>query len=241
MIVTFRSFQDFEGWSKFPSFIEELIVANSSMRICEIGAGANPALTQEMVLKHGLQYKAIDESENEVAKSNMAEMSAVDICTVCDKLQGSPYDMIISRMAAEHFQDATKAYRNMFESLAPNGLCVHSFATLYSMPFLLNRLLPDSVTDYLLNAFSPRERDMHDKFKAYYSHCRGPVLSQVRFFQSIGYDVLEYRGYFGHSYYRSKMPFIHSIEMKKVQLLLKVPIPYLTSYATVILRRPPTT
>jgi SAM-dependent methyltransferase len=237
MSVTYSRVEDFDGWQKFPSFIEELITTHSLKRICEIGAGANPTLVPEFVQSHGLQYNAVDECEVEIVKSGMAQMVAFDICTANTEIPGAPYDLVFSRMTAEHFWDSANAYENMFRSLAPGGMCVHSFATLYSLPFLLNRFLPDSVSSFLLNCFAPRDLDKHDKFKAYYSHCRGPIKSQLQFFERIGYEIVEYRGYFGHTYYRKRMPFVHFIEKQKSGLLLKVPVAHLTSYATIILQR----
>jgi hypothetical protein len=126
----------------------------------------------------------------------------------------------------------------MFEALAPGGWAVHSFATLYALPFVLNRVLPDRVSDFLFNRFSPRNRERHDKFKAYYSHCRGPMESQLQFFRNLGYDIVEYRAYFGHNYYAPKLPLLHLVHRQTTNLLLKVPIAFFVSYATIILRRP---
>jgi len=239
MIITFSDVGHFKGWSMFPSFIQELVISNSSRRICEVGAGANPAVSQEFAREHGLLYRPIDKSVAEINKSGFEESSVFDICAPGAKLPEAPYDLICSRMCAEHFTNSTKAYENMLESLSPGGLCVHSFATLYTLPFLLNRIFPDSLSDYILERVQPeRDRDKHDKFSAYYSHCRGPLKSQIRFFQEIGYEVLEYHGHFGHNYYHLRLPLLDFLEKKKSQLLLKVPVASLTSYSTIILRRP---
>ena len=139
---------------------------------------------------------------------------------------------------AAFFRDPERAYSNMFEALAPGGLAVHSFATLYALPFVLNRVLPDRVSDFLFDRFSPRNRDRHDKFKAYYSHCRGPMESQLQFFRNLGYDIVEYRAYFGHNYYAPRLPLLHRVHRQTTKLLLKARIAFFVSYATVILRRP---
>lgn len=238
MIVTFRSVEEFEGWDKFPTFIEEVIAGRSLKRVCEIGAGANPAVGEDVVCKHGLQFRAVDQAEGELLKSGMAETSVYDVCSADAPVPGAPYDLIFSRMTAEHFQAPQHAYRNMFRALAPGGLSVHCFATLYALPFVLNRILPDRVSDALFDRFSPRDRDRHDKFKAYYSYCRGPLESQIQFFRNFGYEVLEYRACFGHNYYAFRLPLLHFLHRQKTNLLLKAPIALFTSYATVILRRP---
>lgn len=238
MNITFHPEEQFEGWEKFPAFIEKIITHHSLKRLCEVGAGANPAIRPEFVRAHRLHYKAVDSSSGEVLKSRRAEASVFDVCVPNTTLPDGPFDLICSRMTAEHFQNSEHAYRNMLNALAPGGLSVHSFATLYISPFLLNRILPGLVSDLLLNLFAPRNRERHDKFKAYYSHCRGPLPSQLAFFRQLGYEIVEYRAYFGHRYYEAKLPLLHYVQQKVTRLLLKAPKALFTSYATVILRRP---
>jgi SAM-dependent methyltransferase len=237
MIITFKQVDEFEGWHKFPAFIEEVIARNSAKRVCEIGAGANPAISEDVIRKYGLTFRAADQVEEELLKSEMVETAVYDVCAT-DPVPGAPYDLIFSRMTAEHFRDPERAYANMFEALAPSGLAVHSFATLYALPFVLNRVLPDRVTDFLFDRFAPRNRERHDKFKAYYSHCRGPMESQLQFFRNLGYDIVEYRAYFGHNYYEPRLPLLHQVIRQTSKLLLKAPIAFFVSYATIILRRP---
>lgn len=241
MIVTFRTVDEFEGWDRFPAFIEQVIGSHSPKRVCEIGAGANPAISQDAVRRHGLQFRAVDEVETELLKSGMTETGMIqtyDVCVPDAPVPGAPYDLIFSRMTAEHFRAPDHAYKNMFQALVPGGLSVHCFATLYALPFVLNRLLPDRLSDFLFDRFSPRNREQHDKFKAYYSHCRGPLESQVQFFRGLGYEIVEYRAFFGHNYYSFRMPLLHRMNRQAANLLLKAPIAFFTSYATVILRRP---
>lgn len=238
MKITFRSRDEFEGWYKFPDFIEKIISTHSPKRVCEIGAGGNPGVSQDTVRRYGLQYRALDEVEGELRKSGIDGTSVYDVCATDNPPPGAPYDLIFSRMTAEHFRAPEHAYKNMLKALAPGGLSVHCFATLYALPFVLNRLLPDRLSDFLWSRFSPRPRERHDKFKAYYAHCRGPLESQIRFFQGLGYEILEYRAYFGHTYYTFRLPLLDKVHRQTTKLLLKTPIAFFTSYATVILRRP---
>ncbi len=238
MKTVFQDVSHFEGWNKFPALIEEFVQQHATQRVCEVGAGANPALTPEFIHEHGLLYRAVDENSSELGKSGRMETSAFDICGEDRVLPGAPYDLIVSRMTAEHFRDPLHAYSNMFRSLAPGGFCVHSFACLGSLPFLVNRVVPSWLSGTLLDLFAPRNREQHDKFKAYYRRCRGPVPSQITFFQSLGYEAVEYRGYFGHTYYLRRLSLLHWLHERKTLLLLKKKTARFTSYATVILQRP---
>jgi len=73
MKVTFRSVDEFEGWDKFPGFIEEVIANHAPKRVCEIGAGANPAIAQDVARHYGIEFRAVDEVETELLKSGMTE------------------------------------------------------------------------------------------------------------------------------------------------------------------------
>src|ERR1700685_1447045 len=98
MMITFRNVDEFEGWYKFPGFIDEVIATHSLKRICEIGAGANPAIGPDVIRSRGLQFCAVDEVETELAKSGMAQTSVYDVCAENAPVPGAPYDLIFSRM-----------------------------------------------------------------------------------------------------------------------------------------------
>lgn len=238
MIVSYRDFGFFEGWEKFPEFIQSLILSNSCHRVAEIGAGANPAVPQDFAQDHGLSYVAIDADPDELAKADPGQQVVFDLCGMSGQIPGAPYDLIFSRMTAEHFSSVELAYRNILCSLNPGGLTVHSFACLYALPFVVNRLLPDRASDWLLQRVNPRDRHQHEKFRAHYDRCRGPIPSQIEFLKRIGFEILEYRAYFGHSYYKKKFKLLDAVEKFKTQMLVRRPMPHLVSYATVILRRP---
>ncbi len=238
MIVSYSDFDSFEGWDKFPGFIQSLIVSNSCRRVAEIGGGANPAVAQDFAHPHGLSYVAIDADPDELAKAGPGQQLAFDLCGVSGQIPGAPCDLIFSRMTAEHFSNVELAYRNILCSLNPGGLTVHSFASLYALPFVVNRLLPDGASDWLLQRVSPRDRHRHEKFRAHYDRCRGPIPAQIEFLNRIGFEVLEYRAYFGHSYYSKKFKPLDTLEKLKTRMLVRRPMPYLVSYATIILRRP---
>ena len=103
---------------------------------------------------------------------------------------------------------------------------------------MVNRLLPDRASDWLLQRVNPRDRHRHEKFCAHYDRCRGPSRAQVGFLHRLGYEIVEYRAYFGHPYYQKKFKLLDKVERLKSQMLVRRPIPYLVSYATIILRRP---
>ncbi|MGH9519813.1 MAG: hypothetical protein ACRD2D_09180, partial [Terriglobales bacterium] len=87
----------------------------------------------------------------------------------------------------------------------------------------------------LLDWVQPRDRRQHGKFPAYYRWCRGPCPRAVRRLQRTGYEVLEYRGLFGHPYYGQRGSLARA-SGAAARFLLRHPRPWLTSYAYLALQ-----
>lgn len=240
MLIEFRNKTVFPGWEQAPQFLSELITSNNVKNVLEIGSGANPTLDSETILSLGINYTTNDLSAEELEKApkEFATWQA-DLCDA-ETVRNHPkkYDLIFSRMVNEHIKDGEQYYKNIFELLSPGGITAHCFSTLYAFPFLANKVFPETLSDKLLDIFNPRDRHQHEKFPAYYSWSRGPSKKSIKKFQSIGFEVVEYVGYFGHSYYRKRLSFLHQLEQQKANYLVKNPVPSLTSYAHIILRKP---
>jgi SAM-dependent methyltransferase len=206
----------------------------------EVGSGANPTLSSEFVRSNHLSYATSDLNAEELKKADAAfEQLVLDLSAKnIDPNLNATFDCIISRMVGEHVSDGEQYHRNIHKMLRPGGISAHCFSTLWTVPFAVNRLLPDSLTDTLLSIFAPRDNHKHAKFKAYYSWSRGPSQKMIRRFEQIGFEVIRYTGYFGHYYYSKRLPWLQPLEDLKAGLLLKYPVPQLCSYATLILRKP---
>ena len=77
---------------------------------------------------------------------------------------------------------------------------------------------------------------MQRKFPAFYRWCRGPTQHQLARFSRLRYRVLEYHAYFGHGYY-NRIPFLGRMVDRVADLLVRHPLPALTSYACVMLQK----
>lgn len=228
-----------EAWQGYEQFLMALIEEHGITRVCEVGGGANPLFGESYVEKHGISYSVLDISPIELAKTSMqCEKISADIAAPDFSLDGR-FDLVFSKMLAEHIPDAEQFHRNVCKILAPRGLAVHFFPTLYTLPFLANYLLPERLGDFLLTVFAPpRDRDRHAKFPAYYRWCRGPTRSQILALEGLGYEVVDYRGYFGHSGYYDAFGIIRKLHESKTRCLLRHPNPLFTSFARVVLRKP---
>jgi len=225
------------AWADFHAMIKRLIKESSLKKVCEIGAGANPLFKQEFISAYGLDYTILDISTEELEKAPAGYKKLV--ADISDRSMSfrTQFDLVFSRMLAEHVRDAETFHANVRALLVEGGFACHFFPTLYALPFMLNLILPERATDFLLHVLSPRDSHTQGKFPAYYRWCYGPTGKQVQRLESLGYAVSEYKGFFGHAGYYRKIPIIRNMHPFITRLLLKHPTPYLTSYAYVILKK----
>jgi len=224
-----------------PDFFGSLISSHHCRRILEVGSGANPTLSPEYVRSAGISYVTSDANPEELEKADPAfERLVLNLSdgTIDPALLGR-FDCVLSRMVGEHVKDGRQYYRNIFQLLGRGGISVHCFSTLWALPFVVNRLLPESLTDRLLDTFDPRnDKRQHGKFRAYYSWSRGPTKGMIESLRALGFEVVCWTGYFGHRYYQPRLLALHRLEMLKANFLLRHPVPQLCSYSSLVLRKP---
>ena len=83
----------------------------------------------------------------------------------------------------------------------------------------------------------PRLPRPQQEVPPYYSWCRGPSDRQLRRLESVGFAVLRYTGYYGHGFYERFAP-LAAAQRAFNSLMLAHPLPAMTSFALVVLRRP---
>jgi len=240
--IAYHHYLEFPGWTQAPAFLAALVERERSSSVLEIGSGANPTLSEAQLEAHaGLRYTTNDVDAGELAKAGCAyETLLLDMATATpDALPRNAFDLVFSRMVNEHVADGERYYRNVLGVLRPGGVTAHCFSTLYALPFVANRLLPEQLTSRLLDLFNPRDRYQQDKFPAHYSWSRGPTRRSIERLRAVGFEIEEYHGYFGHPYYnRPALRPVRALEQAKSAWLCRRPLPALTSYAVVVLRKP---
>ena len=238
--ISFQPVATFPGWGLGAAFFKRLIQQYGCTRILEVGSGANPTIEPEYVRGRSLSYVTSDLSSEELQKADPVYDSLVlDISKsrISPELAGQ-FDLVFSRMVGEHVSDGRRFHENVYKLLRPGGISAHCLSTLWSLPFTANRLLPEFISDRLLKKIDPRDTYKHGKFPARYSWSRGPSKAMIRRFQKLGFEIVSYAGYFGHSYYQRRFPWLHRMEMLKARALVRWPLPLFCSYATIVLRKP---
>ncbi len=225
-----------EAWCEHHRTVVRLIETHDARHVCEVGGGANPSLGLDYIRARGVEYTVLDISQEELDKApgGYRKLRA-DICGDLPLGLGG-FDLVFTKMLCEHVRDARRFHQNVLRLLSPKGIAFHFFPTLFSPPFVLNRLLPEKISQELLDTFRPRDGRKQGKFPAYYAWCRGPTRFQIARLQALGYEIVAYRGFFGHTYY-SKIPLLGTLARRLGDFLVAHPLPHLTSYAYLVMRR----
>ena len=224
-----RAFDDFE-----PRVLD-LIERYGHREVCDIGGGRTPLLWPREVEELGVRYTLLDVSADELARApDGHETLCMDVTAALDPANEERFDLIFSKFVAEHVPDGDAMHRNILRMLRPGGHAFHLFPTLYHPAFVVNRLLPMHLTDRLRNAMSGAR---YPKFPAVYSMCRGPSPDRVRAYSDMGYEVVEYTGFYGTPYLR-RVPVVSRVDEAANAWLARRRVPSLTSYAYLLLRRP---
>lgn len=224
-------------WKEYPAFVQRLILEFGARKLCDVGGGANPVLSLQFINDNQLDCTVLDISSTELEKAPKGYKKLVQDIEAESFVPTDQFDLVVTKMMAEHLRNGRLFHKNIFSMLKPGGVAIHYFPTLYALPFLVNKLIPERLSSFLLDIFLPRDRHQLGKFPAYYSWCYGPTSSMLGMFTETGYEIMQYRGFFGNSYY-SRIPIIPNLHTFYTQFLAKHPTPYLTSFAQVVLRKP---
>lgn len=209
-------------------------------KICELGGGANPAIELDFLGQHGLDCLVVDVSESELRKAPsgyatlVGDVSSPDFRT---PQHDGNYDLVFSRVVAEHVPDARQFHLNARRLLRPGGIAMHFFPTLWWPPFVLNRILPETLAErVLLRIESGRQSTGRNaKFPAYYHWCYGPTRGQVKRLSDVGFSVEHCVAYFGEPT-RAPGKVLKALDDAWTRVMLRQPSYLFTSYAGYTLR-----
>lgn len=228
-----------ELWHGYEDMVVELAKREGVKSVAELGGGANPIVADPDKWGSVQERVVIDISAEELAKAGGGvETRVADLCRPIEDGHNQ-YDLVFSKFLCEHLPDPATFHENCFKVLRPGGLAVHFFPTLHTAPILVNWLIPEEQARKLVRVFQPNRLDdpHHQKFPAYYRWTTGPSMRATKRFESVGFKVEQTTATFGHGYYR-RIPPLHALELAKTKLLHRYPVPYLTSFVMVVLRKP---
>lgn len=199
-----------EAMQGYDDTLRSLVGQYPDADILELGGGRRPSFDLSEMPSNLKSYTVNDVSEAELSLvPNGYDKACFDVSGDASAFEGR-YDVVFSRFLAEHVKDGRAMHRNVRQVLKPGGVAFHLIPTLYALPFVINRLLPERIGQKVLDIVSPR-REISPKFPAYYSQCYGNTERMRRLFKEIGYQSVEIRNFYGHFYYET-IPGLRDLE-----------------------------
>ncbi|MCW2315413.1 SAM-dependent methyltransferase [Rhodoblastus acidophilus] len=203
-------------WDNYKATILALSRARGLVRHLEIGAGRDPLFQPSEAAELGLDITLNDISAHELslAPSGYGKM----LCDIAapdapDALGRGQYDLAYCRMVMEHVPDVAAMWRNIGAALAPNGVALAFFPTLYAPPYVLNALMPEKLSRTLLEAVFPERKPDGDdpKFPAHYNYCFSRDDKLAPMLRAAGFSDWVILPFWGYSYF-SKFPGVRELD-----------------------------
>jgi SAM-dependent methyltransferase len=237
--VGYQPYEDW-AWHGYRASIVGFAREYNLTRLMEIGGGRRPLFTPEECAAHGFQTTI-----NDISKVELESMK-VGFNTACFDISGdisSPeivkgsYDLIYSRMVFEHVKDVEKAWSNVYELLAPGGVAIAFYPTLYALPFLVNKLIPERLSTAIVDAlYGFRKGADMLKFPAYYDHCYGDAKRVEPMLRKAGFSDMGVFPFYGHDYFKN-LPVFREIDNAIHGFARRNNMATLSSYAYAIVRK----
>jgi SAM-dependent methyltransferase len=202
------------AWANYKRAVRDLCKKFAARRLIEIGGGRDPLFDPTEIEQLHVEMTVNDIAAGELAVLPPGYRTACfdvsgDISTVAP-LRNS-FDLAFSRMVFEHVPDGRQAWSNLYELLAPGGTALAFIPTLYSLPYVLNWLLPDKVAAAIVKQVYHHRTDEADPiFPARYSWCFADDARIRTMLSAVGYREIVVQPFYGHGYYRS-FPVIRNV------------------------------
>lgn len=229
------------SWENYKAMVLALSGSHGLRHHLEIGGGRDPLFTPDELRTHGLSVTLNDISEREL---HLASPAFAKLC--CDiaapdtvaRVGRERFDFAYCRMVMEHVPDVAQMWRNVHAVLAPGGVALSFFPTLFAPPFVLNELMPEALSRAVLHALFPDRRDDGDnpKFPAHYNLCRGAEAPLKPLLHEIGFREVTVLPFYGYSYFW-KIPVVKQVDAAFTKLARARDWRTFTSFAYVIARK----
>jgi len=228
------------AWNNYKRVVRDLCGSLGAHRIVEIGGGRDPLFSPSEIATLG-----VDMTVNDISSGELAVLPA-GYRTACFDVAGdisnvahlrNSFDLAFSRMVFEHVEDGQRAWSNLYQLLAPGGVALAFVPTLYSVPFVINWLLPDKLAAAIVRRLYPNRTDEEDPvFPARYSWTFASDRRMRPMLSAIGYREVAILPFYGHGYYGS-FPVIRDVHKWFTAIARRHDWRHLASFAYIAVRK----
>jgi SAM-dependent methyltransferase len=204
------------AWDNYKRSILEMSRRKALVRHLEIGGGRDPLFLPDEAEAYGLSVTLNDISAHELSLAPQGYATVQ--CDIAGRdapaiLGAERYDLAYSRMVMEHVPDVPRMWRNMACALKPGGVAFSFFPTLYAPPYVINRVIPEKLSRWLVEKAFPDRADDGDnpKFPAYYNYCFSSEEKILPMLKDAGFSGACVLPFWGYSYF-SKFPGVRELD-----------------------------
>lgn len=223
-----------DAWQNYKQIVLEL---SRGRKVLEVGAGRRPLFSEQEIRDYNIDYHANDAYESELARIDFeVETHVFNMCADVPEALKGQFDFIFSKMVQEHVPDGASFYRNIGLLLKDGGFCLNFHPTLFSLPFVINVILPEATSRRVLRFFFPhRNDDEIPKFPATYAYCySGP--RNVQRVRDRGFSNVRIIPFYHHRYFE-KIPLLRQIDDAISALARRRSWRWLSSYAYTVAQK----
>lgn len=227
------------AWNNYERLTLALAREFRLRRMLEIGGGRDPGFLQADSADLEVTINDIDPAELAFLPEGARKAAfdiAGDLAHHPDQL--GAYDLVSARMVFEHIVDVASAWRNAHRLLAPGGVALAFFPTLYAWPFVINHLLPADFAKKLVERLYPARQADGDNpvFPAHYDWCFGSEKKLRRVLEPIGFSEIVVLPFWGH-HYLARVPGLRELDFAFNRFSARADWRVFTTYAFVIVRK----
>jgi SAM-dependent methyltransferase len=226
------------AWDNYTRVIRHLAKTFGARRMLEIGAGRSPLFGLDELRSLDAELTVNDISAAELARLPAGYPQACfDIAGEAAATHNGTIDLAFSRMVFEHVEDARKAWRNVHAMLAPGGVALAFVPTLFAVPFVVNRLLPDKLGERIAYSLDrTRTDEVNPVFPARYHWCFTFDAPMRRRLEQAGFAEVLIVPFYGHGYYR-RFPLIRDMHRGFTALARRLDLRLFSTYAYIVARK----
>jgi SAM-dependent methyltransferase len=228
------------AWDNYEIVVRELARILNARRLLEVGGGRDPLFRPDELKTLGIELTVNDISQTELdVLPDSYRKACFDVAGDISQVSHlwNSFDLAFSRMVFEHVADGQRAWANLYEFLAPGGVALAFIPTLYALPFVINRLLPDDVAAKIVKLIYPHRTDDEDPvFPARYSWTYASDRKMKPMLQRIGYREVVILPFYGHGYF-DRFPVVRDIHAAFTALARKHDWRTVASYAYIAARK----